>query len=632
MSSESLNGVKFPFSAVIGMDDAKRAIECVLVNPHLKSVLIRGPSGVAKTTVARAIGSISDKKILNIPLNVTEEQLFGGMDIESTLSSGETKVNPGLLQNADGCIIYIDDVNLMDQAMLISIMEAVDKKKVILEREGISASYNVDTTVIASMNPEDTDLSSHLLDRFDMCAYAVMSEDDGEKKEILRRNMEYIKSPADFVQKYFSEDEDIRNKIEKAEKIYPFVTVSDELVDIVVELCTKIGAAGHRGDIATINTAKALAALNGRDEVMKKDVEEAAALCLTHRRNYSPPPPEPPEPPEQEEEPPPENDDEDNNEDNEQKEEENPPEENEEEPSVPEPPDLESLMEEMLFNIGEQFKVIDYLEDGVPKRIRRTKSRAGRRTLVESDDKTGRYAKSRMPTDKYPDIAFDATIRAAAPYQLSREHDGLSISIEKRDIREKVRERRSGCTILFLVDASGSLGVRKRMVTVKGAIMSMLKESYVKRDRIGMMAFRRDTSELILPPTKSVEYSYKKLEELPTGGKTPLGTALMDVSTFMSVYSRSHVGEACFIVLITDGRANVPVDSGADPNEEVQKIAEGIKLPGVRWIIIDAATGFARFDHAKILAKKLEGTYFKLDELNADRLAQSVKSVVGNET
>ena len=133
----------------------------------------------------------------------------------------------------------------------------------------------------------------------------------------------------------------------------------------------------------------------------------------------------------------------------------------------------------------------------------------------------------------------------------------------------------------------------------------------------------------MLPPTRSVEYSYRKLEELPTGGKTPLGQALVTVGDFMTSYSRSHPGESCYIVLITDGRANVPLREGSDANEEARALAEGLAIPQVKWIVVDASTGYIRFDNAERLARELNGTYFRLEDLNADRLAESVRSVIG---
>ena len=142
-----------------------------------------------------------------------------------------------------------------------------------------------------------------------------------------------------------------------------------------------------------------------------------------------------------------------------------------------------------------------------------------------------------------PDHFYGKRLREAGITGVSSVEDFLALPFcEKQDLREKVRERRSGCTLLFLVDASGSLGVRRRMSTVKGAILSMLRDSYVKRDRIGLMAFRRDSADMILPPTKSVEYSYKRLEELPTGGKTPLGEALVRVDETAEPTSPSSRG------------------------------------------------------------------------------------------
>jgi magnesium chelatase subunit D len=156
----------------------------------------------------------------------------------------------------------------------------------------------------------------------------------------------------------------------------------------------------------------------------------------------------------------------------------------------------------------------------------------------------------------------------------------------------------------------------------------MLRDSYVKRDRVGLMAFRRDGAEVILPPTKSVEYSYNRLEELPTGGKTPLGEALVRVDEYMTSYSRCHIGERCYIVLVTDGRANVPLTPGADANEEVQKMAEDLSIPNVKWIVVDASSGFPHFDNAERLAQKLGARYFKLENLDADRFAQGVKAAL----
>ena len=627
--------LSFPFSAVYGMDDAKNAIMCICVNPRLRTLLIRGGPGSAKTVLARSIGPLTGRKVVNLPLNATEEQIFGGMDVEATIRTGRTVMDPGILSRADGSILYVDDVNLMDQRVLATVLDCVESGRVILEREGVSGTYRCETIMIATMNPSDSDISSHILDRFDLCAYSDFPDGDtAARAEVLRRNRAFCDDPEGFVSAYRSEDDAVRSRIERASRILPLVTISDDLLGVAVDLTSKIGADGFRGDLSLVNAARAIAALNDRDEVMRKDLEDAAMICLAHRRNYTPPPQDPPEPPADEPDEEPEDTDRerDEHDDGGQQDRESdrdgsqppehrdPPEEGEQ--------DLQQMLEEMLFEIGEQFRVIDYLGEDRPA-FTKTSSHKGRRGMVESLDASGRYTRPRIPEGRTSDIAFDATVRAAAPYQRTREHDGMALRIEKQDIRRKVRERRSGCTILFVVDASGSLGVRRRMAAVKGAILSMLRDSYVKRDRIGMMAFRRDSAELILPPTKSVEYSYRKLEELPTGGKTPLGEALVKVNDLMTSYSRSHKGESCYVVLITDGRANVPLREGADANTEALEMAKGLSIPQVRWIVIDASTGYIRFDNARRLAEALCGTYFRLEDLNADNLADGVRALIG---
>lgn len=627
----SPDDLTFPFTAVYGMDDAKRALLCACVNPCLRTVLIRGGPGSAKTALARSVGSMTGRRLVNIPLNVTEEQLFGGMDVEATIREGRPVMQGGIMSRADGCILYLDDANLLDHRILASLLDCVVTGRVLVEREGVSGEYRCNAMLIATMNPEDSDISAHLLDRFDLCAYSDFPSDDvAAREEVLRRNAEFQDDPRGFIEAHREEETEVREAVQRGCNIIPLTTISDGLMGVCVELASKVSADGFRGDIAIVNASRAIAALNGRDEVTRKDVEEAAMISLAHRRNYLPEPP-----PESSQSPKPEQQDQEQQ-DRQDEEDRDQPDGDDSgnmdpnsggSPSLELPEDFQQMLEEMMFEIGEQFRVIDYLDDG-RRVIRRTSSRKGRRAMAESSDTTGRYARSRIPDGRVVDLAFDATVRAAAPYQRSRERGDLAMTITSQDIRVKVRERRSGCTILFLVDASGSLGVRRRMAAVKGAVLSMLRDSYVKRDRIGMMAFRRDSTELILPPTRSVEYSYRKLEELPTGGKTPLAEALVTAEEFMTSYSRSHQGESCYVVLITDGRANVPLREGMDANEEVIGLAGEISIPQVKWIVVDASTGYIRFDNAERLAQELGGIYFRLEDLNADRLAESVRAAI----
>jgi magnesium chelatase subunit D len=179
---------------------------------------------------------------------------------------------------------------------------------------------------------------------------------------------------------------------------------------------------------------------------------------------------------------------------------------------------------------------------------------------------------------------------------------------------------------MFVVDASGSIGARRRMAAVKGAVLSMLKDSYVKRDRVGLMIFRKRSAEVLLPPTRSVEYGYKLLEDIPTGGRTPLSAALISAGEYMTSYSRAHPGERCFIVLMTDGRSNVASAEGEDPNKEARSIADSMSIPGTQWIVVNTGSGFRLFDSASELASHLGALYFDMEDLDADALSASVRS------
>ena len=491
MSGRSLT---YPFSAVCGMDAAKDALRCAACSRNIRTVLIRGPSGTAKTVLCRSAGELAGKKTVNIPPTADAERIFGSVDVGRLLDTGEVCLEKGLLAEADGGFAFADDINLMDEKLAVSLLDAVLSGSVRTERDGISDVSDADVTLIATMNPDEREMSDHLLDRFDICVVVPGQDDTESKKEILSRRMSFDDSGGDFIAAYGEDQEKERSRISDAAEIIPLVGISDELRLIISELCDRLGAEGIRGDIAVTNTAIALAALDRRDKATRSDVERATAMCLVHRRNYSPDPPDSPpqeeekngEPPDSGDEPqqPPENPDQDEGDRN-----------SDDRESSSDTKEIElPRLDDMMFEVGRQFRVIDYLGKG--KKPRKTSgSRKGRRSETECAGASGRQVSSRIPDGKTSDIALGATMRAAALSQKGREPNGMRIQVRDSDIREKVRRVRTGCTIMFVVDASGSIGARRRMSAVKGAVLSMLKDSYVKRDRVGLMVFRKRSAE-----------------------------------------------------------------------------------------------------------------------------------------
>ncbi|MBU0764706.1 MAG: VWA domain-containing protein [Bacteroidetes bacterium] len=277
-------------------------------------------------------------------------------------------------------------------------------------------------------------------------------------------------------------------------------------------------------------------------------------------------------------------------------------------------------VQEQVFTSGEPYNV-------KPIRLEKEKeeiSGSGRRSESESRNKSGRYIKSSIPKGKTADLAFDATIRAAAPYQVIREKNGNALTLEKQDIREKVRKKKTGSTILFVVDSSGSMGINKRMAETKTAIFSLLVDAYQKRDKVGMLVFKQNNAELILSPTSSVELARKQLETIPTGGKTPLSKGLLTGYECMLKEMNKYKSIKPVIVLISDGKANVSIASGAKPFEEAKHIAEQIRRSGIKTIVIDTETGFLRLGKLQELSRVLDAKYFRLEELKAETIVNTL--------
>ncbi len=621
MDQEYLNTdrVNFPYPAIIGVDEAKKALLIALVSDDVKTVLIQGGTGSAKTTLVRSIPGISNAPIINLPLGTNDDQIFGIIDLEQTLLTGKRHLMPGLLQKSNRGVLHADDVNLMDHAVLNQLLESIIRQKAQVEKEGISQEYECKSTFIGTMNISEHPMPPHLLDRFDICIKIPSTEDMDVRYEIVKKRVEYDSNPEQFVKSYEKECLEIANTVEKAKERLPYVSIPDDIIAIIAELCIKSGCEGHRGDIAVCNTSKAIAAIDGRDVVTLDDMKEAAHLCLRHRITESTDQgssstsrsgndltnPEPPP----------------MSSDNGKGSSQDTKEKNEESQGEGE------SSEDTVFAIGSTFSVIDFVSLK-PLGFMGSSKGGGKHQKIRSPDKTGRYIRSEIPKSDVTDLAFDATIRVAAPYQKYRQRGDLAMVLEKSDLRQKVRERKNGVSIMFVVDASGSMGARKRMIAVKGAVFSLLKESYQNRDKVGLISFRKDKAEVLLPFTKSVDFAYKKLKEMPTGGTTPLAAAILKSSLEAKREQRLNPGEKCYIVLTTDGRANISV-SGGDALQDAMNIASTVgKDQSAIWIVVDTGIGYPHLDNALHLSERLNGIYLRLEDLKADSLAHRIKTIV----
>ena len=607
----------FPFAAVVGQADVKEALLIALVNPKTGGVLVAGEKGSAKSVLVRSLSQLTlSERIVELPLNVTEDQVFGNIDLEQAMISGKKVFSPGLLARAHEQILYIDEINLLRREVLSGILEVTDRGVNAVEREGVSHQHEVRLTLIGSMNPEEGVLTSAILDRFGLFAAVQRETDSATRVEVMRRVLAWERDAAGFAAQYAEETGLLKQRCLTARKLLSQITIDPAMMQLAAQYCAQANSAGHRAELFLLEAARTIAALAARDYLLPADMERAACFVLPHRmrqENATPPPPPPsPEPPENEE--PPQDEDAAQNPSppqNEQQDQSDPPDQADDAKEPP-PPD-QGEAEERTADIDRQFSAAQMKVD-LPQ-DRHARQGSGKRSLTRTDLKQGRYVRTSLPPGILTDLAFDATLRAAAPFQSTRPRGRCAITIHKADLRQKVREKRIGNVFLFVVDASGSMGARERMRAVKGAIFAMLQDAYQKRDQVAMIAFRRATAEVLLPVTRSIELAQKCLALLPTGGKTPLAEGLDQAMLLLHNLKRREKHVRPVLVLITDGRANSS-PAGQDAVGEAMTVAKKIGAAGFPSVVIDTETDFISLGVAQKVAAEMGATYYHLAELS----------------
>ncbi|WP_102274887.1 AAA family ATPase [Cytobacillus massiliigabonensis] len=607
----------YPFTAIYGQERAKKAILLALINPKIGGVLIEGDKGTAKSTLVRGILPLIEDQssLIEFPLNATEEQILGGIDFEHMLKTGKRKVQQGLLARAHEKILYIDEVNLLSNGVANILMNVKETKVIKLEREGISSKYDSDFLLIGTMNPEEGTLSSKFRDRFGLFVHVKGETDIQLRKQIIGCRLAYERDKEGFCKQQQQPLYELKAKIQEAKKLVGQFLVLEEIKRFAAEIALQACCEGHRADWLLIETAKAVAALNQEDTLSIKHVREAAEYVLPHRmrdmNNQQPMETDKQEPPQPDLE---------NNQIEMEKMEE--PFHNNQMNKDPEN-EKESLIKE---SVEAPQGIIDLsLIEPFVKKNPIKKEGNGKRTRTKATKLMGRYIKSKLPKGKQHDIAFDATLRVAARYQKVRKSNGNFIVIHSSDLRQKVREMRTGNLILFLVDASGSMGVKRRMSIVKSAILSLLQEAYQKRDKVGLITFSNNDSKILLEPTRSIELANKELAEIPTGGNTPLALGLETALNKINFISYKDPDYAPFLVLITDGRAN---SAKSDENqwEDALSICREIRSQQIKTMVIDTEAGFIQLGLAKELAMELDASYCKMGDIHSEGIVKAITS------
>ncbi|MGW4527763.1 putative cobaltochelatase [Amycolatopsis sp. NPDC004378] len=644
----------YPFTAVVGLPDLRLALVLSSISPAVGGVLVRGEKGTAKSTMVRALAGLlpgvdvvdgcrfscdpaapdpgcpdgphdpapshrRPAKLVELPVGAAEDRVIGSLNLERALGEGVTDYQPGLLAAAHRGLLYVDEVNLLHDHLVDTLLDAAAMGRATVEREGVSVSHAARFVLIGTMNPEEGELRPQLLDRFGLTVEVASSRDPEQRVEVVRRRLAYEADPDGFAAQYADEDAQLAADIEAAQRLLPAVKLPDDALRQIAEVCASFEVDGMRADIVTARAAVAHAAWAGRDEVTTDDVRVAARLALPHRRRRNPfdAPGISEEQLEQalQDAQPPEPGPEDDGPGSGSAPEEAPQEVPQGDAPQGEPQPKQSGGQQKTVGAGETFKAKVFRVRGMGEGER------GRRSRAITD--SGRTIGVQPPSVRDGRPHLVATMKAAAPHQKVRGRDGAGLKLRPQDLRFALREGREGNLVLFCVDASGSMGAKARMREVKSAVLSLLLDAYQRRDKVGLVTFRGNAAELALPPTISVDAAASRLEGLPTGGRTPLAEGLLEAARVLRVEEIRDPRRRPLLVVVTDGRAT----SGSDAVARAQAAA-GL-LAGVTTIVMDCESGKMRLGLAADLAAHLGAEHVPLGDVAAESLAGAVRARTG---
>lgn len=589
----------FPFHDVIDQDDAKLALVLVAVDPRIGGVLLRGHKGSAKTTLARGLADLlGGAPFVELPLGATEDRLVGTLDTAAALTGDGFRFRPGLLAEAHGGVLYVDEINLLADHLVDTLLDVTVSGENVVERDGISQRHPARFVLVGSMNPEEGELRPQLLDRFGFCIEMTAPADIEDRVEALRRRLAFDHHPlADPVPASADRRGELEAASERIGTARP-ATIPTALLQAAARLAIEVGAEGLRADLTLCRAASALAGLEGREEATLADLRRVAPLALAHRSRHGP-----------------------------------------FDPPTLAPDALDRALDQALGDPSgqdpepggggepeEDSAGLDEPDepDATPERGSRGVNElplalgSARRTPLPAPEwasaPRGRFVRD-VPAGDNGAVAVAPTVRALA----RRRATDPAAELRVEDLRAEVRVAPKRRTIVLCVDLSGSMGADQRARAATGTALGLLTGAYQRRDRVALVGFRGPGAEVLLAPTSSIEVARNRLDDLVTGGETPLADGIAR-GLEIAATAASDGGDALLVVL-TDGRAT----GHPDALEAAMAAAAAVQRRGVPALVLDCETGPVRLRLAEQLATAMGARHLDVDTLDPVALTATIQ-------
>jgi magnesium chelatase ATPase subunit I len=664
----------YPFSAIVGQEEMKLALLLNVIDPLIGGVLIMGQRGTGKSTAVRGLAELLPEirvvrnciyrcdpaelqhlchdcqakqasgiklhservavRVVNLPLGATEDRVCGTIDIQRALQSGIKAFEPGLLAGANRGFLYIDEVNLLDDHLVDVLLDAAATGRNRVEREGISIEHPARFVLIGSGNPEEGELRPQLQDRFGLHVEVTTDNRRESRVAVVEKRDAFDHDPDTFLLAAEAEQVRLRRQITKARSTFVNLRVDQTLLRLIASLCSELKVDGHRGELTITRAARALAALEGRRQVTPEDVRRVAIMSLRHRlrrdvleetasadqireameRVFAA-------------------------------------------SSIPSsrtddggawPGDRtgkkdQSTSSDLDSSVGKArsrgsadaaganggdnglFRLplpadldsrIQKLETSGPRASRVHQDSVGQangrhktQTSGIANEKRGRYR--RAVSYRTSRLAVETTLRASA-IEIGRAIDGTS-RISSHSLRYKLFAQKGGTLFIFAIDTSGSMALN-RINQAKGALLRLLKTSYINRDQVAVVAFGGASAKVLLAPSRSILRARRVLDSLSVGGGTPLSAGLL-CSLAVARRASSQGKSDIRLLVFTDGRANVLLrKNGAEGQtnvraliqKELESLGSELRRAGILTTVVETEHRFAPIGEADWLAEILE--------------------------